>query len=161
MRPNFIYFSSFADQALKINPNYPIAHVLKAATLMMWRKFDQVEPELKKAFEVNPNHGGDFDGDVFQLMPVTRHKPLEEIGKPNRDWSDLVPLAIWGVINSLLKMIGLKGPKWLASPDWAMPAKSRASTAGDWSRQLSYRRSNWLSSTIVAGPEELSRWLFI
>jgi multiple sugar transport system permease protein len=28
----------------------------------------------------------------------------------------------FGVINSLLKMIGLKGPKWLASPDWAMPA---------------------------------------
>jgi multiple sugar transport system permease protein len=28
----------------------------------------------------------------------------------------------FGVINSLLKTIGLKGPKWLASPDWAMPA---------------------------------------
>lgn len=37
--------------------------------------------------------GGDFDGDVFQLMPVTRYKPLDEIDKPNRDWSDLVPLA--------------------------------------------------------------------
>jgi hypothetical protein len=37
--------------------------------------------------------GGDFDGDVFQLMPVTRHKPLAEISKPNRDWSDLAPLA--------------------------------------------------------------------
>ncbi len=37
--------------------------------------------------------GGDFDGDVFQLMPVTRHKPLDQIDKPNRDWSDLAPLA--------------------------------------------------------------------
>jgi hypothetical protein len=37
--------------------------------------------------------GGDFDGDVFQLMPVTRHKPLTEIPRPNRDWSDLAPLA--------------------------------------------------------------------
>jgi hypothetical protein len=37
--------------------------------------------------------GGDFDGDVFQLMPVTRHKPLAEIPRPNRDWSDLAPLA--------------------------------------------------------------------
>ncbi len=37
--------------------------------------------------------GGDFDGDVFQLMPVTRHKPLDEISRPNRDWSDLAPLA--------------------------------------------------------------------
>ncbi len=37
--------------------------------------------------------GGDFDGDVFQLMPVTRHKPLAEIARPNRDWSDLAPLA--------------------------------------------------------------------
>ena len=37
--------------------------------------------------------GGDFDGDVFQLMPVTAHKPLNEIAKPNRDWSDLAPLV--------------------------------------------------------------------
>ena len=37
--------------------------------------------------------GGDFDGDVFQLMPVTRYKPLDQIDKPNRDWSDLAPLA--------------------------------------------------------------------
>ncbi|MGD8463016.1 MAG: winged helix-turn-helix domain-containing protein [Anaerolineae bacterium] len=44
--------------------------------------------------------GGDFDGDVFQLMPVTHHKPLDQsqrhssgIDKPNRDWSDLAPLA--------------------------------------------------------------------
>ncbi len=37
--------------------------------------------------------GGDFDGDAFQFMPVTRHKPLEEIKNPNRDWSDLAPLA--------------------------------------------------------------------
>jgi hypothetical protein len=37
--------------------------------------------------------GGDFDGDVFQLMPVTLHKPLDEIAKPNRDWSDLAPLV--------------------------------------------------------------------
>jgi hypothetical protein len=35
--------------------------------------------------------GGDFD--VFQLTPVTRHKPLDQIDKPNRDWSDLAPLA--------------------------------------------------------------------
>lgn len=28
----------------------------------------------------------------------------------------------FGVINSLLKMVGIKGPKWLAHPDWAMPA---------------------------------------
>ena len=37
--------------------------------------------------------GGDFDGDVFQLMPVTPHKPLGEIAKLNRDWSDLAPLV--------------------------------------------------------------------
>jgi hypothetical protein len=37
--------------------------------------------------------GGDFDGDVFQLMPVTPHKSLDQIDKPNRDWSDLAPLA--------------------------------------------------------------------
>jgi hypothetical protein len=37
--------------------------------------------------------GGDFDGDVFQLMPVTPYKPLEEIARPNRDWSDLAPLV--------------------------------------------------------------------
>jgi hypothetical protein len=37
--------------------------------------------------------GGDFDGDVFQLMPVTRHKPLDEVEHPNRDWSDLAPLV--------------------------------------------------------------------
>jgi len=37
--------------------------------------------------------GGDFDGDVFQLMPVTPHKPLEEIARPERDWSDLALLA--------------------------------------------------------------------
>jgi len=37
--------------------------------------------------------GGDFDGDVFQLMPVTPYKPLAEIDHPNRDWSDLAPLA--------------------------------------------------------------------
>ena len=37
--------------------------------------------------------GGDFDGDVFQLMPVTPYKPLAEIANPNRDWSDLAPLA--------------------------------------------------------------------
>ncbi|MBN1139030.1 MAG: hypothetical protein JXM73_20765, partial [Anaerolineae bacterium] len=37
--------------------------------------------------------GGDFDGDVFQLMPVTPCKPLEEISRPNRDWSDLAPLV--------------------------------------------------------------------
>jgi hypothetical protein len=37
--------------------------------------------------------GGDFDGDVFQLMPVTPYKPLDQIDKPNRDWSDLAPLA--------------------------------------------------------------------
>ena len=28
----------------------------------------------------------------------------------------------FGVINTLLKTIGIKGPKWLASPDWAMPS---------------------------------------
>jgi len=37
--------------------------------------------------------GGDFDGDVFQLMPVTSHKPLADIDKPNRNWSDLAPLV--------------------------------------------------------------------
>ena len=28
----------------------------------------------------------------------------------------------FGVINSLLKVVGIKGPMWLASPRWAMPA---------------------------------------
>lgn len=28
----------------------------------------------------------------------------------------------FGIINSLLKFIGIRGPKWLASPTWAMPA---------------------------------------
>ena len=28
----------------------------------------------------------------------------------------------FGLINVALKTIGIKGPKWLASPDWAMPA---------------------------------------
>jgi multiple sugar transport system permease protein len=28
----------------------------------------------------------------------------------------------FGVINTALKSIGIKGPKWLASPDWAMPS---------------------------------------
>ena len=28
----------------------------------------------------------------------------------------------FGLINTTLKAIGIKGPKWLASPDWAMPA---------------------------------------
>jgi multiple sugar transport system permease protein len=28
----------------------------------------------------------------------------------------------FGVINTALRAIGMKGPKWLASPDWAMPA---------------------------------------
>jgi multiple sugar transport system permease protein len=28
----------------------------------------------------------------------------------------------FGVINGILKLIGIKGPKWLAHPDWAMPA---------------------------------------
>ncbi|MBN1136830.1 MAG: hypothetical protein JXM73_09600, partial [Anaerolineae bacterium] len=38
--------------------------------------------------------GGDFDGDNFQIMPVSRqHKPLAEIRNPNRDWSDLTPLV--------------------------------------------------------------------
>jgi hypothetical protein len=37
--------------------------------------------------------GGDFDGDVFQLMPVTHYKPLDQIDRPNREWSDLAPLA--------------------------------------------------------------------
>jgi hypothetical protein len=37
--------------------------------------------------------GGDFDGDVFQVMPVTPHKPLDEIKNPNREWSDLAPLV--------------------------------------------------------------------
>ncbi len=37
--------------------------------------------------------GGDSNGDVFQLMPGTRYKPLDQIDKPNRDWSDLAPLA--------------------------------------------------------------------
>ncbi|MBN1658943.1 MAG: hypothetical protein JXA93_11100, partial [Anaerolineae bacterium] len=37
--------------------------------------------------------GGDFDGDVFQVMPVTPYKPLDEIKNPNHDWSDLVPLV--------------------------------------------------------------------
>jgi hypothetical protein len=37
--------------------------------------------------------GGDFDGDVFQLTPVTPYKPLDEIARPNRDWSDLAPLV--------------------------------------------------------------------
>jgi len=37
--------------------------------------------------------GGDFDGDNFQIMPVTPHKPLEEIAHPTRDWSDLAPLV--------------------------------------------------------------------
>jgi hypothetical protein len=37
--------------------------------------------------------GGDFDGDNFQLMPVTSHKPLDEIAHPTRDWSDLAPLV--------------------------------------------------------------------
>lgn len=36
---------------------------------------------------------GDFDGDVFQLMPWTRYRPLDQIDRPNRDWSDLAPLA--------------------------------------------------------------------
>ncbi|MBN1658475.1 MAG: hypothetical protein JXA93_08750, partial [Anaerolineae bacterium] len=37
--------------------------------------------------------GGDFDGDVFQVMPVTPYKPLDEIKNPNHDWSDLAPLV--------------------------------------------------------------------
>jgi hypothetical protein len=38
--------------------------------------------------------GGDFDGDNFQIMPVSKqHKPLAEIRNPNRDWSDLTPLV--------------------------------------------------------------------
>jgi hypothetical protein len=37
--------------------------------------------------------GGDFDGDNFQIMPVTSHKLLHEIAHPNRDWSDLAPLV--------------------------------------------------------------------
>jgi multiple sugar transport system permease protein len=28
----------------------------------------------------------------------------------------------FGLINTTLRAIGIKGPKWLASPDWAMPA---------------------------------------
>ncbi len=28
----------------------------------------------------------------------------------------------FGVINTALRAIGMKGPKWLASPDWALPA---------------------------------------
>ncbi|MDD3827097.1 MAG: hypothetical protein PHY79_14115 [Anaerolineae bacterium] len=37
--------------------------------------------------------GGDFDGDNFQIMPVTPHKPLDEIAHPTRDWSDMAPLV--------------------------------------------------------------------
>ena len=38
--------------------------------------------------------GGDFDGDNFQVMPVSpEYKPLDQIEHPNRDWSDLTPLA--------------------------------------------------------------------
>jgi hypothetical protein len=38
--------------------------------------------------------GGDFDGDNFQIMPVSRqYRPLAEIRNPNRDWSDLTPLV--------------------------------------------------------------------
>jgi hypothetical protein len=38
--------------------------------------------------------GGDFDGDNFQIMPVSRqYKTLAEIRNPNRDWSDLLPLV--------------------------------------------------------------------
>jgi len=28
----------------------------------------------------------------------------------------------FGIVNALLRAVGLKGPMWLASPDWAMPA---------------------------------------
>jgi multiple sugar transport system permease protein len=28
----------------------------------------------------------------------------------------------FGIINSIVRLVGLKGPKWLASPAWAMPA---------------------------------------
>ena len=38
--------------------------------------------------------GGDFDGDNFQIMPISKeYRPLTEIERPNRDWSDLTPLA--------------------------------------------------------------------
>ena len=38
--------------------------------------------------------GGDFDGDNFQIMPISKeYRPLTEIRSPNRDWSDLTPLV--------------------------------------------------------------------
>jgi len=43
-------------QALKINPKYADALVLKAVCLLQWRKFDQVPPVLEKVLDVNPNH---------------------------------------------------------------------------------------------------------
>ena len=27
----------------------------------------------------------------------------------------------FGIINYFLRMVGLEGPRWLASPDWALP----------------------------------------
>jgi hypothetical protein len=54
--------------------------------------------------------GGDFDGDNFQIMPVTPHELLEEIAHPNRDWSDLAPLVDqvrqegWGSLGTTTKV---------------------------------------------------------
>lgn len=44
------------DQALKINPNHSYAHLVKAACMMQWRKFDNVAVHIDNALKANPNH---------------------------------------------------------------------------------------------------------
>jgi tetratricopeptide (TPR) repeat protein len=64
-----------ADAALKINPNYADALLLKALCLMQWRKFDQVPPVLENVLRTNPNNL-----EALSLM-AARHIRLDEAAK--------------------------------------------------------------------------------
>jgi tetratricopeptide (TPR) repeat protein len=76
-----------ADAALKINPNYADALLLKANCLMQWRKFDQVTPVLEKLLAVNPNHLKALS--LMAARYVRRDQPkkaepyIERVGKVN------------------------------------------------------------------------------
>jgi len=62
-----------ADAALRINPNYADALILKAVCLMQWRKYDAVPPVLERVLKVNPN-----DIEALSLM-AARHIRLDEL----------------------------------------------------------------------------------
>ena len=121
-----------------------------------WRRFFRYAGKHKGAVFMShataKRVGGDFDGDVFQLMPVTPHKPLAEIAQPQ---PRLVRPGAAGRPGAPRGLGRRRRPRPRSSAAWrptsppSGPRRSPTRTASGWPRRPSSRAATGPSSCVT------------